>query len=225
MAEVFEELGLIPALVTALHKEDILTPTEIQKLAIPAALKNQDIIGQSETGTGKTLAYLLPLFQKIDVSERQMQAIILAPTHELVIQIQRQIETLAVNSELKVTGTPIIGNVNIIRQIEKLRDKPHIIVGSPGRILELIGKRKITAHTIKTIVIDEADRLLDKHNLDAIKAIIKSTLREETTVAFLSHRTPNYPCNRRGDDERAALCKGDCSSGDSPNDFSHVFCG
>jgi len=184
MADIFEELGLIPSLVTALSKEGILVPTEIQKLAIPVALRNQDIIGQSETGTGKTLAYLLPVFQKIDVAQQQMQAIILAPTHELAIQIQRQIETLAANSELKVTGTPIIGNVNIIRQIEKLKEKPHIIVGSPGRILELIGKRKITAHTVKTIVIDEADRLLDKNNLEAIKSIIKSTLKERQLLLF-----------------------------------------
>lgn len=184
MSEFFEDLGLLPALVDALKKEDITTPTQIQKLTIPAVLRNQDIIGQSETGTGKTLAYLLPLFQKIDVSQQVMQAIILAPTHELAIQIQRQIESLAANAEIKITGTPIIGNVNIIRQVEKLREKPHIIVGSPGRILELIGKRKITAHTVKTIVIDEADRLLDKNNLDTIKAIVKSTLKERQLLLF-----------------------------------------
>jgi superfamily II DNA/RNA helicase len=83
-----------------------------------------------------------------------------------------------------VTATPIIGNVNVTRQVEKLREKPHIIVGSPGRILELIKKKKISAHTIKTIVIDEADRLMDVNNLDIVKAIIKTTLKERQLMLF-----------------------------------------
>lgn len=184
MAETFATLGLIPPFVAALEREGILTPTEIQKRAIPLALQNKDTIGQSQTGTGKTLAYLLPVFQKINVAEQQMQAVILVPTHELAIQIQRQIENLANNSTCKVTGIPIIGNVNIARQIVKLKEKPHIIVGSPGRILELIQKRKISAHTIKTIVVDEADRLLDKNNVETVRAIIKSTLRERQLMFF-----------------------------------------
>lgn len=184
MAETFATLGIIPPFVAALKREGILSPTEIQKRAIPLALQNKDTIGQSQTGTGKTLAYLLPVFQKINVTEQQMQAVILVPTHELAIQIQRQIENLANNSACKVTGIPIIGNVNIARQIVKLKEKPHIIVGSPGRILELIQKRKISAHTIKTIVVDEADRLLDKNNVETVRAIIKSTLRERQLMFF-----------------------------------------
>jgi ATP-dependent RNA helicase DeaD len=187
----FEELGLDPALIAALQKVGITTPTEIQKKAIPIALKNQDVVGQSETGTGKTLAYLLPIFQKLDTTQRQMQAIVLVPTHELAIQIQRQVEALAVNSGLEVTATPIIGEVNITRQIEKLKEKPHIIVGSPGRILELIQKRKLSAHTIKTIVIDEADRLSDKNNIEAVKAIIKSTLKDRQLLFFSASISQN----------------------------------
>lgn len=184
MAESFEALNLNPSLVTALEKENITMPTEIQEKAIPEALKNKDLIVQSETGTGKTLAYLLPLFEKINTSTREMQAIVLVPTHELAIQIQRQIERLSENSEVKVNSTPIIGNVNITRQIEKLKEKPHIIVGSPGRILELISKRKISAHTIKTIILDEADRLMDKNNRDSVKAVIKATLKERQLMLF-----------------------------------------
>ena len=88
------------------------------------------------------------------------------------------------NSEIKLNAAPIIGNVNIDRQIEKLKEKPHIIVGSPGRILELIKKKKISAHTIKTIIIDEADRLMDDNNLETVKAIIKCTLKERQIMIF-----------------------------------------
>ena len=184
MIETFEELGIAENLATGLHKVDITVPTRIQSQVIPLALLGKDIIGQSATGTGKTLAYLLPLFQKIDPTKREMQAIILTPTNELAIQIQHQVETLAINSGLLVTAVPIIGNVNIIRQIEKLREKPHVIVGTSGRILELIRKKKIAAHTIKIIIIDEADRMLDDKNLDSVKAIIKTTLKERQLMLF-----------------------------------------
>jgi len=184
MSEAFEQLGLITPLATGLQKADIAAPTEIQALVIPLALSGKDIIGQSATGTGKTLAYLLPLFQKIDLAKRENQAMILAPTNELAIQIQRQIEILANNSGLQVTSTTIIGNVNIARQIEKLKEKPHIVVGSSSSVLELIQKRKITAHTIKTIILDEADRLLDNENLDSVKAVLKTTLKERQLLLF-----------------------------------------
>jgi len=140
MSEAFEKLGIIAPLLTGLQKAGIAVPTEIQEQVIPLALMGKDIIGQSPTGTGKTLAYLLPLFQKIDAAKREPQAMILAPTHELAIQIQSQIEMLANNSGMPVASVPIIGNVNITHQVEKLRDKPHIIVGLSGRILELIQK-------------------------------------------------------------------------------------
>ncbi|MDD4239336.1 MAG: DEAD/DEAH box helicase, partial [Desulfotomaculaceae bacterium] len=184
MSEAFETLGLIAPLATGLQKAGIEVPTGIQALVIPLALSGKNIIGQSATGTGKTLAYLLPLFQKIDPAKRENQAMILAPTNELAIQIKRQIEMLANNSGLPVTSATIVGNVNIVRQIEKLREKPHIIVGSSSSILGLIQKRKITAHTIKTIILDEADRLLDNENLDSVKAVLKTTLKERQLFLF-----------------------------------------
>ena len=138
MIEFFNNLNANPNLATALQKQGITELTQVQLTAIPEAIQNEDLVVQSETGTGKTLAYLIPLFIKIDASKKEMQAIILAPTHELVMQIIRQIDQLAQNSEIKMTSTPIIGNVNIERQIEKLKDKPNIIVGTPGRVLELI---------------------------------------------------------------------------------------
>ncbi len=181
MSMSFNDLGLSQSLVEALAAESITVPTQIQTLVIPEALKRVDLMIQSQTGTGKTLAFLLPLFEKLQ-QIREMQALILVPTHELAVQILRQIEKLSQNSDKKLTGVSIIGNVNIDRQIEKLRDKPQIIVGTAGRVLELITKRKISAHTIKTIIIDEADRLFDKNNIDTINAVIKTTQRDRQII-------------------------------------------
>lgn len=180
----FDELELSSNLIQGLKKDGIENPTAIQEKAIPLAIENKDIIGQSETGSGKTLAYLLPIFEKVDSSKREMQAIILAPTHELVMQIDKQIKSLASNSGVPVTSTSIIGEANIKRQIEKLKEKPHIIVGSSGRILKLIKDRKISAHTIKTIVIDEGDKLLDEKNLGTVKDVIKTTMRDRQLMVF-----------------------------------------
>ena len=182
MIKLFEELEIEPSLICALKKESITTPTDVQRRVIPEMLKNRDLIVQSETGTGKTLAFLLPLYKKIDASLREMQAIVLVPTHELAIQVQRVIENLSQNSDVKISSAPIIGNVNIDRQIIKLKEKPHIIVGSPGRILELIQKKKISAHTIKTIILDEADRLLN--DMKNVGAVIKSTMRDRQLLMF-----------------------------------------
>jgi superfamily II DNA/RNA helicase len=192
MQELFESMELDKSLVEALKTVNITVPTDIQSKVIPEAQKNKDLIVQSETGTGKTLAYLLPLFEKLDIDKREMQAIILVPTHELAIQVERQIGMLSQNSDLKATSTPIIGDVNILRQLEKLKLKPHIIVGTAGRILELIQKKKITAHTIKTIILDEADRLLDDSYIESTKAVIKTTLKERQLImcsASISTRT------------------------------------
>jgi len=182
--KTFDNLGINQNFIDALKKEEIHTPTEIQEKAISLILENKDVIGQSKTGSGKTLAFLLPLVQKLDTDSKDLQVIILTPTHELAIQIQRQIERLRDNSNTPIRSLPIIGNVNIKRQIDHLKDKPHIIVGSTGRIHELIKLRKIKAHTVKTIVIDEADRLLDKNNLEGVKDVIKTTFKERQLLMF-----------------------------------------
>ncbi|MDT8715125.1 DEAD/DEAH box helicase [Clostridium sp. 19966] len=184
MNNVFEKLGLNINIIEGLNKLGFNTPTEIQEKIIPLATANKDVVGQSKTGSGKTLAYILPIFQKIDASKREMQALILAPTHELVMQVHKNITALAEASKLNLTSTTIIGDANINRQIDKLKEKPHIIVGTPGRTLELIKRKKISAHTIKTIVIDEADRLLDFHNIETVKAVIKTTLKERQLLLF-----------------------------------------
>ena len=185
MNKSFNELNINQSIVMALKKQNITTPTGIQETSIPFALENKDIIAEAHTGTGKTLAFLIPIFEKINLEKHEMQAIILAPTHELVVQIESQIKLLATNSHMDIKSLSIMGESNIEKQIKKLKEiKPHIIVGSPGRILDLIKKRKITAHTIKTIVLDEADNLLSKNKPTIIKDIIKSTMKDRQLMFF-----------------------------------------
>lgn len=185
MNKTFDDLNLNSNIIKGLQNQGITTPTDIQAITIPEALLNNDIIAESHTGSGKTLAFLTPLFQKVNVEKREMQAIILAPTHELVMQIDTQIKLLASNSGIPVTSLVIMGEANIEKQIKKLKEiKPHIIVGSAGRVLDLIKKKKITAHTIKTIVMDEADNLLSKNKTIVIQDIIKATMRDRQLMFF-----------------------------------------
>ena len=184
----FNDLTLRPSIVKALEFEKIVEPTDVQEKSIPLSLKKLDLIVQSETGTGKTLAYLLPIYEIISgvdtAISNETKAIVLVPTHELGVQVLRQIERLSLNSGINIRGAVIIGKVNIDRQIEKLREKPQIIVGSAGRILELIKMKKISAHTVKHIVLDEADRLMSDDNLGNTLAVIKTTQKDRQLVAF-----------------------------------------
>lgn len=185
MDKTFKDINLNLNIIEGLEKQGITMPTDIQTLTIPEALLNKDIIAESHTGSGKTLAFVIPILQKINLEKREMQAIILAPTHELVMQIESQIKLLSSNSNMAVTSLTIMGESNIEKQIKKLKEiKPHIIVGSAGRILDLIKKKKITAHTIKTIVIDEADSLLAKNKPVVIQDIIKATMRDRQLMFF-----------------------------------------
>jgi len=184
MERNFENLKISQEIISGLNTIGITEPTSIQEKIIPLALEGKNLIGQSETGTGKTLAYLLPIIEKIDISKKEMQCIILAPTHELAIQINNTIGDLRKAFGVEITSAPLIGSANITRQIDSLKSKPHILVGSPGRILDLIRKKKISAHTIKSIVIDEVDKLLDKNNLPFIKDIIKSTQKQTQIMMF-----------------------------------------
>lgn len=182
MEQTFEALGLRPALVEALEKQGIERPTEIQEKMIPLILGGKDIIGRSETGSGKTLAYLLPIFEKLDSNIRGTQAIILTPTHELAAQVYRQAELLQENSGMDVGCALLIGAAGIGRQIEKLKAKPRIVIGSCGRILDLIRRKKIPAHLVKTIVLDEGDRLMEDGNIADVEAVIRTTLKERQIV-------------------------------------------
>ncbi|RDY23509.1 DEAD/DEAH box helicase [Romboutsia maritimum] len=181
----FEQLNLNNKLIDGLKKQDITSPTEVQSLTFKNILEHKDILANAQTGSGKTLAYLLPMFEKIDTTKRETQVLILAPTHELVVQITNQISLLADNSTIPVTCLPIIGEVNIQKQIKNIKSiKPHIVVGSCGRVLDLIKQKKLKAHNIKTIILDEVDSLLSGKNISVVKDIIKCTLRDRQLLGF-----------------------------------------
>ena len=216
MAETFEKLGLRTSLVKALEFEKITTPTDIQEKIIPEMILGKDVVAQSPTATGKTLAYLLPLFERLEEDLRDKKAIILAPTHELVIQIQRQIERLSLNSKLAIKSIPLIGGANIHRQIDKLKTNPRILVGSPGRILELIEKKKIKSPAIGAIILDEVDQLLDMNNSDIVLKILKRLPRSRqflavsatvsnAVVKIISTLTPNPVIVKSKDGESIPL--------------------
>ena len=182
----FTEIGISDELTEGLRKQGIEMPTDIQMKVIPEIMQGKDVIAKSETGSGKTLAYLLPIFMKVDTKLRSTQAIIVTPTHELAVQVNKQAQVLAENSGVDVRSALIIGGASITRQLDKLKEKPQIVIGSAGRILDLIKKKKIQAHTCKTIVIDEADRMLDNLNINDVKAVIKTTLASQRQIVLLS---------------------------------------
>jgi len=170
----FEQFGLAAALLAGLEKQKFVEPTSVQVQAIPVVLAGSDMYINAETGSGKTLAYLLPLFQGANPTLRAAQALILAPTQELAMQIHRVACDLAEHSGLDVRSASLIGGAAIDRQIEKLKKKPHILVGTPGRILELIERGKLKLSELKTLVIDEADRLLADESLEMVQRILRA---------------------------------------------------
>jgi len=178
----FSELGVVPDLLGALIKQQITVPTPIQIAALPVLLAGKDAYLKAETGTGKTLAYLLPIFLRLDMELSATQVVIVAPTHELAIQIQRQCCDLAQNAGRPVRSLLLIGGTSLERQIEKLRKKPHIVVGSPGRIQELIHTGKLKSKGVRCVVVDEADRLLLAEGLPAIRAILKAAPRDRQLI-------------------------------------------
>jgi superfamily II DNA/RNA helicase len=172
MSSNFKELNIKEELCSALEKAAILDATEIQAAAIPEILGGKSIIAQSPTGTGKTLAYLLPILDKIDADSKAVQAVVLAPTQELAMQIFRVASDLAREAKLSVRAASLIGGANISRQLDKLKTKPHIVIGSAGRMAEIMQKSKLKLNESRFLVLDEADRLLDKQNESDTKKII-----------------------------------------------------
>ncbi len=168
----FTDLSLPADLVSSLEKQQITRPTPIQSAALPVLMAGQDAYLHAETGTGKTLAYLIPLFTRIDPALAATQLVVVAPTHELAIQIHRQSCDLAQHAGRAIRSVLLIGGTATDRQIEKLKARPHVVVGSPGRIVELIERGKLKTAHIRGIVVDEADRLLGDESLASIQKII-----------------------------------------------------
>jgi ATP-dependent RNA helicase DeaD len=169
----FTDLLLPTDLIAGLAKQQISDPTPIQSAAIPLLMAGKDAYLNAETGTGKTLAYLLPLFARMDHALAATQVVVVAPTHELAIQIHRQSCDLAQNAGRAIRSVLLIGGTATARQIEKLKGKPQVVVGSPGRIVELIERGKLKMQHIRGIVVDEADRLLHEESLTWIQKIVR----------------------------------------------------
>ncbi len=184
-ARGWAEMGLLPSLVAALAVEKISVPMPIQVESMPVLLAGKDAYLNSETGTGKTLAYLLPLFQKIDPLLAATQMVVVVPTHELAIQIQRQAGALAVNSGLPIRSVLLIGGTLMQRQIDKLKKKPQVVIGSAGRIRELIFMGKVKTDQVRSVVLDEADRLLSAESLASVRVIVKS-MPPQRQLVFVS---------------------------------------
>ena len=191
----FADLGITKALCEALAKQGINKPTAIQEKTMGKVLAGQNLVGQAPTGTGKTLAYLLPAMQQIDPAIRQVQVLILAPTYELAMQIANVAREFNQQAGLGLKVQGIIGGANIARQMDKLKEKPQLIVGSAGRIIELSRKGKLKLHQVKLLVLDEFDRLLDDQNLgntvDAVKL-----LPEDRQVILFSATAPKKAMER-----------------------------
>lgn len=184
MTKKFKDLEINDDLVRGLSNLGIESPTPIQEKVIPVILEGKSVLAKSETGTGKTLAYLLPILQMINKDEKLNQCIILSPTHELTAQINNVLRDVVKESGVKISSATLIGGANIKRQIDKLKEKPQVIVGSPGRILELISKKKIDHTNIKTMVFDEGDKLLDVNNIRTIHNILKYTINAKQMLLF-----------------------------------------
>jgi ATP-dependent RNA helicase DeaD len=188
MNQSFEQLHVSPVYINKLREGNVSEPTAIQSEAIPVLSEGKDAIVQSQTGTGKTLAYLLPALQRIDPEQKQLQVIILVPTRELGVQIMQQIDEL-VQGET-IIAQSLIGGAAITRQLEKLKLHPHIVVGTPGRIMELMKLRKLSLHHIKTAIVDEVDQVFELGSMNEIEAILKG-MQKSRQIVFVSATIPD----------------------------------
>lgn len=183
-----ETLQLNEQLISKLNKNNISDWTDVQQKSIPAILEGNDVIVQSPTGTGKTLAYVLPILEQIRENFDNPQVLILAPTRELVMQIFQVIQDYTQNSGIKAAS--LVGGADIKRQIDRLKQKPQILVGSPGRIAQLIKLKKLKMHEMKKIVFDEVDELLKTDDQNDLPQIVKSTMKDRQLLFFSATITP-----------------------------------
>lgn len=182
--DTFQALGLAENFIRGLAAQGITAPTAVQAAAFAPIRAGKDLLCAAQTGSGKTLAYLLPLLMGMDWEARAAQAIVLTPTHELAVQVEKQAVLLAENAGLPLRTALLIGGANKERQLLRVKEKPQLIVGNPGRVLEIIQMRKLKVATVRTIVLDEADRLLGDLNLEGVKAVVKTTLKDRQLVAL-----------------------------------------
>jgi len=177
----FGTFGLNAQLVRIIASLKMTTPTPIQDQIIPEILKGRDVIGIAETGTGKTAAFLIPLIEKA-IKEPKRQVIILAPTRELAIQIEAELRTLSTG--FRLFSVTCVGGMNIRPQIKALRHFNHFIIGTPGRVLDLINRKHLILNGVRTVVLDEADRMLDMGFIHDMRTILSQTPKNRETLFF-----------------------------------------
>lgn len=183
---------LNPNIISDLSNRNIVTMTDIQDKAFKHILSGRDLIAASSTGSGKTLAYLIPIIMKLDPDCKNVQSILLVPTQELAAQINEQVSILLnslnnsfqFKTSVKLCSQFVIGEGNINRQIEALKSKPCILIGTPARILQLIQMKKLKVHEVKTLVLDEADKLCKKTYIEQIYAIRKCLMKRTQVLLF-----------------------------------------
>ncbi|MBT2293017.1 DEAD/DEAH box helicase [Paenibacillus albidus] len=187
--KTFAEFDLQPKVLQAILELGFEEATPIQEQSLPLALAGSDLIGQAQTGTGKTAAFGIPLISKIDREDEKIRALIMTPTRELAIQVAEEIGKLARFKGLR--SLAIYGGQDIGRQIRGLKKKPQIIIGTPGRLLDHINRKTIRLDDVQTVVLDEADEMLDMGFMEDIQSILKLVPEERQTMLFSATMPPN----------------------------------
>lgn len=182
MYDTFKELVTRPEILKAVEDMGFEEPTPIQKAAIPVAVSGKDLIGQAQTGTGKTAAFGIPLLERIDLSKPGPQAVVLSPTRELAIQSAEEINHLA--QYLPIHALPIYGGQDIERQFKALRKHPNIIVATPGRLMDHMKRGTIDLSHVQNLVLDEGDEMVDMGFIDDIRTILAGIPEERQTMFF-----------------------------------------
>ncbi len=178
----FKSLGLSEARIQQIEKIGFTTPTNIQAQAIPQLMTGRDVVGQSQTGTGKTAAFSLPILEQIDTENKAVQALILTPTRELAVQVSQAVKSFVGKQDLRVAA--IYGGQSIDRQIFQLNRGVHIVVGTPGRVIDLLERGKLQLNQVKFMVLDEADEMLSMGFIDDVEKILAAAPKERQTALF-----------------------------------------
>jgi len=181
--KLFSELGLAPEILKAIERMGFEEASPIQSAAIPVLLEGADVVGQSQTGSGKTAAFGIPAIQCVDASIRAPQVLILCPTRELAVQVAEEIAKLAFFKR-GVRELPIYGGQSYERQFKGLHAGAQIIIGTPGRVMDHLERKSLKLDQIKMVILDEADRMLDMGFIDDIKTILRQVPEKRQTVFF-----------------------------------------
>lgn len=184
----FNELNVNAGIITALENMEIDTPTPIQEQSIPLLLEGFDVIGQAQTGTGKTFAYAIPLLERIDLNKRFVQALVMCPTRELSLQVSNEISKLS--SFLNVRIATIYGGASYEKQFKELRAKPQIVIGTPGRIIDHLERGTLSFNDVNYLVLDEADEMLKMGFQEDMEKILSGMPEERQTALFSATLPP-----------------------------------